>query len=243
MITVTVGGEEEVFTVHSNLLSAASPWFKTKIEREKQTSIRIESLNNKYLADAFEIYVTWLYTGTMCTTFADIDRRQVDEELRAWAKSEFTKSSADRDTEDDPITVTSREWPLLSGCIILGHRLEDHKFYNAAVDCLIEGAIDPGLLPSALAALLCENLDKMSPAIQLIVDFWVYGADSEWFKVVDEDEDVVAAPQTFWVAAAKELTENRSTVSESAKRELVDREPWLKDRCKYHIHKDGKKCT
>jgi hypothetical protein len=195
---------------------------------EKKFQRGSTTITLSYLSStAFEVYTTWLYTGKMCTDLQD--ERQSTE--IASTTSESTISSNNDYATNTSKKSTTPEWNLLSNCLVLAHQIDDNVFYNVTVDSMIELNVATGKFPGCLSPRLYRALPAMSPALQLLVDFYVY---TESNKLCAGD-DVDKGPQEFWVAIAKGLIEKDHATSN---------EPWLQDRCRYHIHADGKpKCT
>lgn len=127
------------------------------------------------------------------------------------------------------------EWPLLASCLVLADKLEDFRFYNAAVDCLTK-MTDPNngtsIYPIGLAKELYKHLYHNSPVLKLLVDFWVYCGEDQWFDGGDANPE--NGLTEFWIAVARGLMNKK----------VGEAEPWKIDRCKYHLHNEYEpKCT
>ena len=131
-------------------------------------------------------------------------------------------------------TLDHAEFNSLSGCLQLGHDIGDDHFHNASVDAIIDIAVEHGCYPVQEVKHLRKDLPKASPVLKLLVDFWVYRGKfgrADWDDALD---------------SCSSVDHMRDVVRGLARKEgdVKDEDlPWLKDRCRYHIHTEsGAEC-
>lgn len=133
------------------------------------------------------------------------------------------------------------EFQRLAAVGILADYLQDHGCFNLVVDAIIDVAETVEQYPLTLATAVYEQLPTDSPLRRLIRDFWVWVHNPQWYSVVDLmdcDYDVISAPKDFWIDVSKEMAEvGAKSFNQSVKT------PWVKNRCSYHVHPDGKSCN
>jgi hypothetical protein len=131
------------------------------------------------------------------------------------------------------------EFNRLASVAILADYVQDSTAFNLVVDAIIEVAETTEQYPLTLAGIVYEQMPAASPLRRLIRDFWVWLNNPDWFELGNSDctNDVVAAPKEFWIDVAKEL------IVVGAKAHVPrTKKPWVRDRCSYHVHPDGKVC-
>ncbi|TID27987.1 hypothetical protein E2P81_ATG00737 [Venturia nashicola] len=116
---------------------------------------------------------------------------------------------------------------------VFGVFVQDDKFCNAAIDCLIEAVSDRNMAPRGLVGIACLKLPPSSPFIKLLVDFCVYISifSPIWFDN-EAGDNRLNAPTEFWLAVAKGLSILASSKADT-------NFPWSKDKTQYHIHSEG----
>ena len=136
-------------------------------------------------------------------------------------------------TEIDPDAGISR-FTQLYELYTMADLLQDQEFANAIMDTLIEETEALKMWPTGLAAAAWTDLPESSLMRKYIKDVWVALSYSAWFDMISKD--VADAPKEFWVEVAKSHTMIRE------KTEKVLKPSWA-NRCRYHVHKDGKQCS
>lgn len=134
--------------------------------------------------------------------------------------------------ENDAYSETgSREWPRLLKLFILGDAIQDKRFCNVVIDGLIHKTKTEQKYPTSLAKDACAQLPSKSPLRRLLIDYWAWVTNDEWFE---NDGDPKDAPQEFWVEVARRTMQ-------AAKDRLGPQSsyPWVVDRCQYHEHAEG----
>jgi hypothetical protein len=117
---------------------------------------------------------------------------------------------------------------------VLADLLQDQEFSNAIMDALIKETEAIKMWPTGLAASAWTELPESSLMRKYIKDVWVALSYSTWFDQMSKD--VTDAPMGFWVEVAKAYTLIREKTEKTLK-------PSWANRCRYHVHKDGKQCS
>jgi hypothetical protein len=133
-----------------------------------------------------------------------------------------------------------QEYSLLYECCVLGDLLQDHRFYNSAIDAMIQIMTEEHDFPTHLAKVVCDNLPSRTPLSKLIVDNWVYNNENCWYDLPGDPQQ---APAEFWVAIARKMSARLRDDWQDNDADERDTQrntwPWVEDRCQYHIHPKG----
>lgn len=189
---VIVGGWPTKFLVHANLVAASSVHFKDKIEEGGHSPFGAVIRLSGIYDTTFEVYLSWLYARVICTNRS-----------RSWRK--------DKGEQEE-----------LADCIKLALMIRDDSFYNAVVDCVIDGIKEEKVAPMSMAAAVFNELSD-SPIQQLFIDLWIYAGKPNWKGRTFARE----LPMSFWKGVADGFLQKATAIQA----------PWKVDSCRYHIHR------
>jgi hypothetical protein len=144
-IEVLVGPDAVPFSVHEELVCASSAFFKGALSHNwaesQQRSVRLEEEE----PDAFEIYLQWLYRGTL--------------PVPKWDRITHKRRSAQAD------------FLLLAKAYVLGDKLQDGDFADTVIDALVMANNDEvELIWGDTISYIFENTPDSSPARDFLVD-------------------------------------------------------------------------
>ncbi|KAK5132464.1 hypothetical protein LTR08_009075 [Meristemomyces frigidus] len=155
-IVVLVGEAENRFVVHQNVLCTSSNFFRKAIEgswkegEEKQVRLKEAEVSS------FEIYIAWLYTGTLEICGED---------------------------KVEGCTRNSKYYKCVGEAAQMGDFLEDRNFSNALVDELLSVMRPGGRVPQPpLIQTAYDMLPHKCGLCRLLVDFYSCYAKGAWFE-------------------------------------------------------------
>ncbi|MCJ1348330.1 hypothetical protein MMC31_006561 [Peltigera leucophlebia] len=184
VIRVVVGSDPLVtLHVHENVICASSDFFKAAMRSEwkesKERSIEFKDDD----PETFEIYLHWLYCGTVPT----------------------------RDDEEEP--TSDVEYLQLGKAYVLGDKLQDGTFKDVIIDVMMNkrgsrasdgGQYFPG---EQVVRYIYDNTPKSSKARDLLVDFYVSYGNELWLKGSESEE----LPKDFLMDLAVAFFERKET--------------------------------
>ena len=127
-----------------------------------------------------------------------------------------------------------RRFTQLYDLYVLADMLQDETFANATIDALLKETDAKETWPTGLVTYAWSELPESSAMRKYLRDLWVARSYSTWFSQLSGD--ISDAPKDFWIEVAKTHTKIRE------KTEKVLKPSWA-TRCKYHLHKNGSKCS
>ncbi|KAE9976074.1 hypothetical protein EG328_002845 [Venturia inaequalis] len=121
---------------------------------------------------------------------------------------------------------------------VLGDTIRDGRFRNSVVDFIIKSVTVSNECPVGIGAVnyAFENTPKSSKLTKLLIDFWAYGAQTEWFEIASTQNADGQYPSEFLYEVL------RVSLLSPGKTKEADR-PWIKNLCQYHDHEDTPDCT
>jgi hypothetical protein len=163
VIQILVGSDPPVrFRVHKDLICNSSAFFKSALSHDWKEAEEQTVRLEEDDLEIFKLYIHWLYRGTVF---------------------EFSENGYDYGT--------GQYWSAAKA-YVLGDKLQDGNFCDAAIDVFIDGLQQadyqdsdiedmcvgwpyPGIVPY-----IYENTPEVSKIRQLMVDIFVYKGDSCW---------------------------------------------------------------
>ncbi|KAF2667992.1 hypothetical protein BT63DRAFT_415501 [Microthyrium microscopicum] len=217
-IQVLVGASETPFTVQKSILSSNSEYFERMLRNDFKESLEGVSKLPKHTPEAFEIFMNFIYRGNIYSATE--------------AGSQLTGK--------DKHTAFANEMNKILQAISLANYLQSDGFQNATITALFQCVSDYQLLPTT-RKLLDKAVDmNIASLTEVFQDFFVLQGSGGWSAFSEETADPSEAD--FWKGIAKKAIielRNREKVNHVIKAvETRDLDP-----CKYHIHRDGKKCS
>ena len=180
-VTIKVGTEGSIYTVHSALLRKRSKFFANAMKPEWSGSLPIRPPIDLTDEDPaiFEIYLHWLYFSALPT-----------------------KAEGQGNAELDV------EFCTLSKCYVLGEKLMAIGFKNTIIVAFTEAKYEPPRLshpcPGELpVTIIYKETPENSPARKLLVEMWAMYARAEWEHIL------VKMPSEFKVDLIRSLVNNR----------------------------------
>lgn len=154
------------FCVHEKLICASSDFFRNAMARDwkesKQRSIHLEDED----ADTFELYLHWLYRGTLPVRI------------------------------NEPGLVGNSEYLQMSKAYVLGDKLQDGDFKDVIIDAIIDKcksiASDGRKWFPVGPVLRCiyDNTPTSSEARRLLVDIYVHNGSGDWLSDWVKQDDI-----------------------------------------------------
>lgn len=121
---------------------------------------------------------------------------------------------------------------------ILGDELQDERFRNSVIDNVIGEVSIHLIYPTGFEQItfVFESTPKNSHLRKLLIDFWVYRSNSEWYDLTqcNGEDGQYPSEYLFGVLKATSLKIGKSTKTHY---------PWVINPCQYHDHKVTAKCT
>lgn len=165
-IEVILGREPAAttFSVHEGLISASSQFFKTTMKEcwkeGQQGSVRLEDQS----ADIFQLYLHWLYKGTLPVRI------------------------------DKPGAEGNEEYLQLAKAYTLGDELIDGDFQDAIIDAIVDkcnskASDGQSWFPvGAVVQQIYRHTLKSSKARRLLTDLYITHGSGGWLRVMKQDE-------------------------------------------------------
>ena len=146
------------FAVHEKLICASSEFFKKIMSRDwkesKQRSIQLEDDD----PDTFQLYLHWLYRGTLPVR------------------------------TDGPGRIANSEYLQLAMAYVLGDKLQDGDFQDITIDAMIDKCKSPAsdgakwFPVGSVIQCIYDNTPESSKARRLLVDIYVHNGCSGWLR-------------------------------------------------------------
>jgi hypothetical protein len=188
-IEVFVGLEPPTpFSVHEKLICASSDFFRNAMARDwkesKQRSIHLKDDD----ADTFELYLHWLYRGTLPVRI------------------------------NEPGLVGNSEYLQMAKAYVLGDKLQDGDFKDVIIDAIIDKcksiASDGHKWSPVGPVLRCiyDNTPTSSKARRLLVDIYVHNGSGDWLSDWVKQDDI---PKDFLLDIAMAFLNKKEKNEES----------------------------
>jgi hypothetical protein len=130
MAIVLLGEDEAKFTIHRNVVTQSSDFFKNAINEHLQERDGIVRLRDGD-ATAFTVYSTYLYSGKVHTI---VDEGTSDVASDAFDPDAGPNQHAELEDEIDSSSHAPpnmfAEWDILAECLVLADLLQDDGFFN-----------------------------------------------------------------------------------------------------------------
>ncbi|KAF2659990.1 hypothetical protein K491DRAFT_590022 [Lophiostoma macrostomum CBS 122681] len=210
VVGVLVGPSGEKFTIHKTLLVTSSSFCKAALSGDWKEAAEKSIKLPDHDAEAFGIYVKWLYTGRMY----------------------ITKEGDDSTEEKEPgkKKYYSREFSRWLDCYQLGDYLQDPDFKDAAIDSLIDLTIGDKWWPVDLPNYVYPYSTPKSPHRRFVVDLGINCFSKDHVQGIRSAEMPHEYMKDLLVASYehKEIWTKALSIKS-----------WLesKDACEYHEHK------
>lgn len=160
MLKFRVGPEEAVYTLHENAIVSRSEFVRLALRHDwKEAQERCISMPEDD-ATAFEVYQTWLYTGTV-----------------------FTNAVIDAQESDD-------EYGVLVRAYLLGQKLMDNDFKDTIIDAIVNKLLTTGLFDIRQTGTVYDNTPKGAPLRRLWLDIYRYQGQASWLHEELDDADI-----------------------------------------------------
>jgi hypothetical protein len=176
------------FSVHEKLICASSDFFRNAMARDwkesKQRSIHLKDDD----ADTFELYLHWLYRGTLPVRI------------------------------NEPGLVGNSEYLQMAKAYVLGDKLQDGDFKDVIIDAIIDKcksiASDGRNWFPVGPVLRCiyDNTPTSSKARRLLVDIYVHDGSGDWLSDWVKQDDI---PKDFLLDIAMAFLNKKKKNEES----------------------------
>ncbi|EED13876.1 conserved hypothetical protein [Talaromyces stipitatus ATCC 10500] len=189
ILDVVVGGDQnEIFSIHERLIRASSPFFDKAMSRKWKESLErtIKLPDNE--PKIFQLYVHWLYYGTLPVLC------------------------------DEPGLCGNAEYLELVKAYTLGDKLLDSRFQNAVIDAIVEKSQSkardgriwfPVGSPIEYAY---SNTNESSPIRKLLLDMYVHRGHRYWLHDYGNSASI---PHSFLLGLASRFFDQRDGHCES----------------------------
>ncbi|KAH0528035.1 hypothetical protein TsFJ059_002947 [Trichoderma semiorbis] len=188
-LTVTVGSTDPVmYSVHEHLICRTSGYFKTAMKAHWETSTSGSIDLTEEDPEVFEIYLHWLYFGTLPVR------------------------------NNSPGLEGNNEYVQLAQAYVLGEFLQDVNFKDTVLDAILiksrSTASDGQTWFPLGPAIRCiyEGTRASSAARRLLVDLYNHNGHGDWLKGWADKDDM---PKQFLLDLAIAALTERSRPSES----------------------------
>lgn len=195
VITVLVGTDPpKAFSVHENVLCSSSEYFnRLRNGMWKESAGDTVSLKEGDPA-IFQIYMYWLYHGSIPILEDPASDRQVEEatemevDNKESEESDECEESEESEESDEEDPCEDEEYIILAKAYVLGDLLRDSHFKDSTLDAIIMKAISEDSdgryhypEPPVINFIYDNTLDG-SKARKFLADLYIRRAEPRWLK-------------------------------------------------------------
>ncbi|KAK5124932.1 hypothetical protein LTR85_001122 [Meristemomyces frigidus] len=218
-LTVLVGETKQVFTVHKDIISRRSSFFKAACHERWQgasTAKDVELPTDD--PELFGTYLQCVYTDTVVT---------------------HQDSGHNSNSDDDDISTLADCVMHLVKVYFLADKLGDLISCNLIIDSLITTCKERGVSPRRSASLLesvYESTPKNSPLRRLMVDYHIHHVPSLGKGGMEFVDDVDLVPRAFLVEVLQEYGRLKAECCDTPICAAFGDLPSQRAKCHYHQH-------